>query len=331
MEMRIIVASDGKPAAVGALRVARALVERGGAPVEVVCAVPPFPVPPSRVGGPAVLGMDGWDRAACEAARERVRAQLQAIDPMMAGWPITVEIGAPAMTIVRHARDGSASLIVMGLGRHALADRWLGTETALRVMRLAHVPVLAVPSEATSLPDRAVAAVDFTSFSRDAATTALKLLPAGGVLHLAYVFWRPSEEIPWVGGRDWVELQRERIQAELSELAQRLDGADGVRVEPHVLEGDPATETLRFAERSGAGLVAAGSQGTGFLSRLLMGSVSTRLVRGATSMVLIAPPRTLPAESEGALEGQKSVAGTALHTALPAQGVDQAARVVDVV
>jgi nucleotide-binding universal stress UspA family protein len=43
MEMRIIVASDGEPAAVGALRVARALAEWDDAAGEVVCAVPPFP------------------------------------------------------------------------------------------------------------------------------------------------------------------------------------------------------------------------------------------------------------------------------------------------
>jgi nucleotide-binding universal stress UspA family protein len=319
MEMRIIVASDGEPAAVGALRVARALAERDGAPVEVVCAVPPFPIPPSRVGSPAVLGMDEWDRAACDAARDRVRAQLEQIDPWMATWPITVEIGAPSLVIVRRALTCRASLIVLGLGRHALADRWFGTETALRVMRLTHVPVLAVPFDAPSLPDHAVAAVDFTDFSRDAAKTALKLLRAGGVLHLVHVFWRPSEEIPWVGGRDWVQQQRERTQAELHEMARQLEGSTTVRLESHFLEGDPAAETLRFANRIGADLIVAGSQGAGFLSRLLMGSVSTRLVRGATCMVLIAPPRSVVAElQEGVPAGEKRVPAAALYAVPPA-------------
>jgi nucleotide-binding universal stress UspA family protein len=277
MEMRIIVASDGEPAAVGALRVARALAERDGAPVEVVCAVPPFPVPPSHVGAPEVLAMDDWARAACDAARVRVRAQLEEMDPWMATWPITVEIGAPSLVIVRRSQTGVASLIVMGLGRHALADRWFGTETAL------------------------------------------KLLRAGGVLHLAHVFWRPSEEIPWVGGRDWIQLQRERMQAELYELARQLDGSATVRVESHFLEGDPAAETLRFANRIDAELIVAGSHGAGFLSRLLMGSVSTRLVRGATCMVLIAPPRGVVAElKEGVPAGEKRVPAAALYAVPPA-------------
>jgi nucleotide-binding universal stress UspA family protein len=314
MEKRIIVATDGEPAAVGALRVARALAERDGAPVEVVCAVPPFPIPPSRVGAPAVVAMDEWDRSACDAARQRVREQLEEIDPWMATWPITVQIGAPSLVIVRRAQAGSASLIVMGLGRHAIADRWFGTETALRVMRLAHVPVLAVPADAPSLPDHAVAAVDFTDFSRDAAMTALELLRAGGVLHLVHVFWRPSEEIPWVGGRDWIQLQRDRTRAELHEWARQLDDSTTVRVEPHFLEGDAAAETLRFADQIGADLIVAGSQGAGFLSRLLMGSVSTRLVRGAACMVLIAPPRSVVAELQGRVAaGEKRVAAAGLY------------------
>jgi hypothetical protein len=59
-------------------------------------------------------------------------------------------------------------------------------------------------------------------------------------------------------------------------------------------------------------VIAAGSHGAGFLSRLVMGSVSTRLVRGATRMVLIAPPRTVPAEVERVWrEGQGAAAGVA--------------------
>jgi nucleotide-binding universal stress UspA family protein len=262
--------------------------------------------------------MDEWDRAARDAARDRVRAQLEQMNPWMAKWPITVEIGAPSLAIVRRAQACSASLIVMGLGRHARADRWFGTETALRVMRLAHVPVLAVPADAASLPDQAVAAVDVTEFSRDAATTALKLLRAGGVLHLVDVFSRPSEEVPWAGGRDWIQLQRERMQAELYELARQLDGSATFRVEPHFLEGDPAAETLRFAHGIGAELIVAGSHGAGFLSRLMMGSVSTRLVRGATCMVLIAPPRRVVAElQEGMPAGEKRVPAARLYAMPP--------------
>jgi nucleotide-binding universal stress UspA family protein len=315
MKMRIVVASDGEPAAMGALRLARALEDRHEATVDVVCAVPPFPMPPRYGGIPALPGLDELDRSALGAARDRIRAQLEEIDPPATTWPITVQMGAPAPTIVRLAGAMGASLIVLGLGRHTLADRWLGTETALRVMRLAHVPVLAVPADASALPTCAVAAVDFTEFSRDAANTALAVLPPEGVLHLAHVVWRPAVEIPWVGGRDWIQMQRERSQAELDELAQQLGGTARVNVQTHCLEGDPTVETVRLARAVGAGLITAGSQGASFFSRALMGSVSTRLVRGATQMVLIAPPRPLPAErAANAQEAITAVSAERLFT-----------------
>jgi nucleotide-binding universal stress UspA family protein len=298
MEMRIIVATDGEPAAAGAIRMAGALAERHGARVEAVCVVPPFPSPPSRIGGPEFLGSDGLDRAACNAARERVLSQLGAISPGFDAWPMTVTMGTPARAIVRIARDRGATLIVIGQGRHALADRWLGTETALRVVRLAHVPVLAVPADARTLPDRAVAAVDFSDFSRAAVRGALHVLRPGGVLHLTHVFWRPSEEIPWVGGRDWVEARRQQLRAELEQMVRDMDGTAGIQVRAELLEGDPATATLHLARSVGAEMIAAGSHGAGFLGRILMGSVSTRLVRGAPCMVLIAPPSDVPAELE---------------------------------
>lgn len=62
-----------------------------------------------------------------------------------------------------------------------------------------------------------------------------------------------------------------------------------MRVRTHVLGGNPATELLALADHLGVDLVTSGSQGYGFLSRALMRSVSTELVRGANCAVLIRP------------------------------------------
>jgi nucleotide-binding universal stress UspA family protein len=190
----------------------------------------------------------------------------------------------------------SATLIVLGLGRHAVVDRWFGSETALRTMRLAHVPVLAVPAGARTLPKLAVAAVDFSEFSHDAARTALQILAPGGTLHLVHVFWKPIGETAWIEGQYWPDLQRLRLREQLEALAHRLEQDVGATVEIHSPVGDAARETLRLTESLGADLIAAGSHGAGFFGRILTGSASTHLVRSATRMVLIAPPRELPAE-----------------------------------
>jgi nucleotide-binding universal stress UspA family protein len=63
----------------------------------------------------------------------------------------------------------------------------------------------------------------------------------------------------------------------------------GVLVEPVVLNGTPVAAITEFAERVGADLVATGSHGHSRIDRLLLGSVSTGLVRNAHCAVLVAP------------------------------------------
>jgi nucleotide-binding universal stress UspA family protein len=295
---KILVATDGNDAASGALHLARALVQRRAASVEVLSVQEPFPMNGMLPNGTLIFAPPELEAAARLLRKQQVEEQIRAVGAELKDWPLTVVVGLPAPAIVRFARATGASLIVLGLGRHAVADRWFGTETALRVMRLSHVPVLAVPAAARKLPTHAVVAVDFTEFSRDAAEAALRIIQPGGTLHLAHVFWRPSEEIPWVGGRDWVEVQRQQMQGQLEELARQLESAADIHVQAHFLDGDPASEIRHLSDAVGAEVIAAGSHGAGFFSRLLMGSVSTRLVRGANCMVLIAPPRVVPSELE---------------------------------
>jgi uncharacterized protein len=295
MDKRIVVATDGEDAASGALHTARGLAERCGAEVHVIAVLEPVPLRGTGEPEHAAGNRHLFETAGRLALHQRVEAALVAAGVTDGSWPVSVEVGPVAPTIVGSALERGASLIVLGLGRHALVDRWLGTETALQVMRLAQVPVLAVPADARALPDRAVVAVDFTEFSRDAARGALHLLGPGDTLHLVHVLWRPDEEVPWIGRRDWSEVQRERMRAQMEALATEILGSSGIVVQTHFCEGDAAAETLRLAKTVGAGLVAAGSHGTGFLGRILIGSVSTRLLRGAECMVLVAPPRGVPA------------------------------------
>jgi len=52
---------------------------------------------------------------------------------------------------------------------------------------------------------------------------------------------------------------------------------------------------LDFAETTDADLLVAGRQGLSFLTRLMVGSVTTALVRGARCPVLIIPEPSYPA------------------------------------
>jgi nucleotide-binding universal stress UspA family protein len=296
MTMQIAVATDGSEAAAGALHLALVLAERHGAAVDVLSVLEPLSRYASVVTEAAGQPLHEFEECRRAAHRRHLADQLRALGPAAAAWPLETRLGAPAPTIVEFARDRAATLLVLGLGRHGLAERWLGTETALRVMRLAHVPVLAAPEWVRELPRQAVVAIDFSEFSRDAAAAAAGVLAPGGELHLALVLW-PVEEIGW-SATHWARQERERLAGELDALGRSLQEQAAARVRTHVLAGDPARELLHLAEWERADLIAAGSHGAGFFGRILMGSVSTRLVRGATCSVLIAPPRTVPRELE---------------------------------
>jgi nucleotide-binding universal stress UspA family protein len=296
MKSKILVATDGRAGANGALRVARLLEQRLDTEVEVVTIWAPMPIGGVATGEIAAPGYLEWQRLGASAQRQQVLAQLADLGLATANWPVTLEIGPAAPTLVRLASDRSATMIVMGLGQHELVDRWFGTETALQVMRLAHVPVLAVPADGGTLPRNAVIAVDFSEFSRDAARALIDLAEPGGAVHLVHVLWRPATETPWVGGIDWIEERRDLAREQIEALEETLRQNTDVTVHTHIADGDPARQVLRLADEVGADIIAAGSHGAGFLGRILMGSVSTRVVRGATCSVLVSPPRDVPAE-----------------------------------
>ena len=66
-----------------------------------------------------------------------------------------------------------------------------------------------------------------------------------------------------------------------------MASAAGITVKTVLLSGDPAQGILDTASKEGADLVIVGSRGTGTLERLLMGSVSERVVRFSKSPVLV--------------------------------------------
>jgi nucleotide-binding universal stress UspA family protein len=192
------------------------------------------------------------------------------------------------------AEDLGASLIIIGLGRHGSLDRLFGRETALQVVRLAHIPVLLVPADSDTLPNSALLAVDFSTFSRRAAQAATSVLKSPATLHLVHAI-SGLEFVPTASG-EWHPEHLRQLETRLEEFGAGLDLPEGWTVRTRVLEGEPSHEILAYAEEVEADMLVAGSHGHSFVGRLLMGSVSTRLIRGTSSTILIVPPSDLPEE-----------------------------------
>jgi nucleotide-binding universal stress UspA family protein len=294
MNAPILVATDGTPGAAGALRMARTLARRDGRPVTVLAALQPVTLTGSAAY-PLLAGEARLEEAQLDLLRGSVEAQVREVCGAACDWSIEIEIGSPPMSIVRRAAEVQAGLIVMGLGRHTAADRWLGTETVLKVIQLSHVPVLAAHQNAEGLPGRCVVATDFSEFSRDAARLTGDLLGTGVEVHLAHVEVTLADRSS-AGGREWQETYRAGARARLDSLRTELTARAPSRVFTTLLDGEPSRALLRFATMTGAELIVCGSHGYGFFARMISGSVSTRLIRGAGCSVLVNPPQSAVTE-----------------------------------
>lgn len=297
MISRVLVATDGTPGAMGALRMAQVLAQRDGARVEVLAVYDP----PLQFYGLEAAGMiagvpSPFGPAAVEELKRRVEVQVAGTGVGASEWPVAVKLGAVAPTIARFAEERGAALVLLGLRPHAAVERWLGRETLLRVVHLSHVPVLAVPADAEGLPRRVVAAVDLSELSLHALRTAPELVAPGGELHLLQATWAPAADEEWAT-MEWVKTYRTGVEERLQKLSAEIRSATTLTPYVHVREStDPAHEVLRLAEEVGAELITAGSHGHGFFGRIVLGSVSTRLLHGAHCSVLLAPPPHFPAE-----------------------------------
>jgi nucleotide-binding universal stress UspA family protein len=299
MSGTILIASDGGKESEGALRLGLSLSQESHCEIEVIGVLQP--VPRYGVGSlaPFPEAYVDYEAQQAEALKRALTDQLREIGEAAAEWPVTVEFGTPAAAIANHARRRNAKMIILGMGQHAPLDRWLGDETALKVIRMATVPVLAAARETASRPRRALIAVDFSDHSIRAATAALEVLAEDAHLYLAHVMWPATEIAPFPGLKEWRRTYERGAEQQLEQLSEQIRASHGVTVDFTILHGDPAEELVGLGSRLNVDLVVAGSHGHGFLGRIMMGSVSTRLLRAARSSVFIVPPEVPPKDLEG--------------------------------
>lgn len=283
----LLVATDASPASDAALRAAWEIAGRGGQPVKLLAVHRPVPLATAEVQIPSTPDMDADARAALSA---HVREQIQRVG-VGDRWPLETITGDPAATIAKISHDVGASLIIMGLGGHGLFDRLLGDETVLKVVRLGSGPVLAVAADFIGLPSRVLAAVDFSASSSRAFLVGTRLVRRGGEVHMAHVISRDAEHPDKASTN---VTYRGTVGRALDRMLEDVAHVEDVTFQRSVLTGDPARELLALSHSMPSDLIVTGTHGHNFLTRLLVGSVSTKLMREAHCSILIAPPEDAP-------------------------------------
>ena len=88
---------------------------------------------------------------------------------------------------------------------------------------------------------------------------------------------------------DWLKKLSEADIKRLQELKTELEENENIQVDVQLLFGKPAVEINRFSEEHNIPLVVMGSQGSGFIKELSLGSVSRNLVRHSSASILLVP------------------------------------------
>jgi nucleotide-binding universal stress UspA family protein len=283
----VIVASDGREQSDPALVAGRIFAGDDPASLRVLTVVNALPMLTPEAGLPYSADVDASQRA------DRKRLVVEQIGRLWSDEPrVNVEVydGEPATRIADVAHKADASLIVVGVGRHRVVDRIFGDETALQLARAADVPVLAVAEGMTGAPRRIVVGVDFSETSLRAARLAIELAAPGAIVHLVHVESRDIAIYDWsaTGG-----AYHEDSSYALRRMRDLLHLPEGMSADRVLVYGDPGGELLRFAENVQADLIATGSRGHGRVARMLIGSVATKVLRGATCSVLMVPFRAV--------------------------------------
>jgi nucleotide-binding universal stress UspA family protein len=267
---RVLVAVDGSPASLHALQAA---LQLANGELAVVVATP--------AGGSSPDLDTYWQQTqdkALSAAGELARATGVVLKTIAAR-------GEPHEAIVTVAKEEACDLIVVGLkGRDLPAAALMGSTTA-RVIGFSPVAVLVVPEHADLRFARILTPADGSRYSRHAATEAVRLCAIqGGELTVLAVLDAPpgfAKEAPEVAEDLLAKLKE--VTAEVQRRAESLV----VPCQEAVLHGSAYRVITAEAQRIGASLIVMGSHGRTGLKRLLMGSVTERVIGHAPCPVLV--------------------------------------------
>ena len=194
-------------------------------------------------------------------------------------------------------------MIVVGRGRHTGLGRTLGGESVLRLLQLSDTPVLAVETGVEALPKNVVIATDFSAFSLYAAQVAIGMIAPGATVRLVHVGPAVSDaDATLTAYADGYAKEAEKGFALLKEHLE----PHGFTLETVTLHGNPSDRLIEYLDAMHADLVVTATHGYGFLRRMILGSVTTALVRSAPCSVLCVPGRARTIAAMGSTDSMPS-------------------------
>lgn len=284
---KLLLAIENDDNARAVIQIADLLTARGAVPSVISAAEIMMPVPET----PNSMVYFA-EQALGEDFHYNRRRSLQALIAGATGgdkdWPIASVVGPPSGCIVEEADIEGSELIVMGIHHHGAFEQAIGENTATRVMGHAIVPVLGVRPGLRGVPRRIMVATDFGDASREAAHIAANLADPGGCVILVHISL-PTFVVE-EGDEGAVLVQREGIEHAFLHLADEIKLGKSIEVETLTRSGDAGTELMAAARLLSPDLITIASQRHHLMTRLLLGSVSRKLIREGSWSMLVTPP-----------------------------------------
>ena len=296
MTRTILVGYDGTDHGDDALALGCLLAEVAGASLIVACAYPDDPLGESAAGVEVAQGI----HADAEARLERARGWLgDEPGAAAAGAQLRAVAGASPRHVLQDlAHELGAEAIVVGATHHGRALRLLTGSTPEAGLDHAPCPVAVAPDGFRDAHARSVRQVAIAFDGSPEARHALPLAAdyarrAGARLRLvtavnsAAAGVYPPPPLDVAAYDELGEIARGTARERLDEAIATLDDGEGLAVEGAVLDGDIVGSLLEDAKSDD--LLFTGSRAQGPFRRVLVGSISTHLLRDAPCPVVIVP------------------------------------------
>ena len=239
----------------------------------------PFMVQPMIVGTERYLQTEiNRMEAAAKTAKVQAAASLTALGLV---GTVTVDRGGVAATIMKHAKRGVGLLSIGSRGLDAL-DRFMLGSISNHAIHHASCSILVVKEQPRPIR-QVLLAIDGSPASNRALRFVVRYFdpahdgPKREPLTVTLVHVMPYLKYP--------EL-REAGKAVMRGSVEKLSKA-GFQVREVMRLGKPADEILTVAGKPRADVIVTGAKGLGAIGRVLLGSVSTRVVQHAASSVLV--------------------------------------------
>jgi len=294
---KILLATDRSEDAELAAQAAMDLSKRTEAELHVVHAWRPLP----HYAYPSLLP-ERYHPPYEEGARKILKEQVERIE--QAGISVAeahLVTGRPTDAILDLGEQIGAGLIVVGSRGLGPLKRLLVGSVSESIVHHAKCPVLVVRDGAGSWPPvRVVIGEDLSEDAHSAAklgVTMGKLMEAETLLVHTYEGMPPHPETLPQDDRELYEAMVEKhlrqVEPALEERAAELEDTHDVRPGVRVLAGESAQVLSEVAEEGGGpSLLVVGSRGLGVGGRILLGSVSTKVLMAARGPVLVCPRET---------------------------------------